>query len=59
MKITELMNELEKLLWAHGNVEVYSRYSCGCCDDVDEPQLRVNETQENEFLDDPVGVYLN
>lgn len=59
MKISELLNELEKLMWQNGDVDVYSRYSCGCCDSVDEPTLKFNEVQEHEFLDDPVGVFLN
>ena len=58
MKLTELILELHTLMLKEGNLDVYARYGCGCCDYVDEPTVR-NVLEDGRYRDDPVGVYLN
>ena len=59
MKISELMNELEKLMWKEGDVDVYAVSGCGCCDGEVEPEPRFYEAEEYDCIYGPEGVYLN
>ena len=64
MKISELMNELEKLMWKEGDVDVYAVSGCGCCCGEVEPEPRFYEANEPDvaaghFIHGPEGVYLN
>ena len=59
MKISELMNELEKLMWRVGDADVFCVSGCGCCDADEEPEPRYYQANEYEFIYGPEGVYLN
>ena len=53
------MNELEKLMWKEGDVDVYAVSGCGCCDGEVEPEPRFYEAEEYDCIYGPEGVYLN
>ena len=54
MKLTELIDDLAKKLDDYGDIDVWSRYSCGCCSYEEEPRLSFEE-----YNWQPTGLYLN
>ena len=59
MKISELLNELEKLMLSEGDLDVFAVSGCGCCDGEVEPEPRYYQANEYDFFYGPEGVYLN
>ena len=55
MKISELISALQQKLGELGDIDVWARYSCGCCGAEDDPDLSFVEGSRWE----PGGLYVN